>query len=96
MTREPCQFGGHRLARSVLLAVLIAPAPSVAAELESPEEIIAAEIRRAGLPCKNPQHARRDREKSRPDHAVWILECERGTYRVKLTPNLKAEVERIE
>jgi len=72
------------------------PSPVVAADQESPKEIIAVQIRRQGFPCENPQSVGRDSEASKPDEAVWVLQCENATYRVRLIPDMAADVERIE
>lgn len=71
------------------------PLPVSAAEQESPDKIIAAQIRRQGFQCENPQSAKRDSEASKPDEAVWVLQCENATYRVKLIPDMAAQVERV-
>jgi hypothetical protein len=63
---------------------------------ETPKEIIAVRIRKQGYSCDQPISAERDRERSKPDEAVWILKCEDGIYRVWLIPDLAASVERIE
>lgn len=83
------------LAFLIGVAYFAALVPVAAAEQESPEEIIAAQIRQQGFPCDNPQSAQRDREASRPDEAVWVLQCDNATYRVRLIPDMAAHVERI-
>jgi len=60
---------------------------------ESPVEIIAAQIRDQGYVCEKPQSAKEDRAQSAPNETVWILDCESGTYRVTLVPDLAAKVE---
>jgi hypothetical protein len=62
---------------------------------EDPTNIIADQIRAQGYKCDSPQSAQRDRQASRPDEAVWILQCESGGYRVRLVPDLAAKVEQI-
>jgi hypothetical protein len=59
---------------------------------ETPKEIIADQIRRQGFSCDNPVSAKRDLERSKPDEAVWILKCEKTTYRVRLIPDMAADV----
>jgi hypothetical protein len=63
---------------------------------ETPKEIIADQIRRQGFSCDNALSAERDRERSKPDQAVWILKCDKATYRVRLIPDMAAVVERID
>lgn len=74
---------------------LVAPMPVAAAEQETPKDIITIQIRKQGFPCDNPQKADRDREASKPDEAVWVLQCGNATYRVRLIPDKAAHVERI-
>jgi len=62
---------------------------------EEPTNIIADQIRAQGYRCDSPQSAQRDLQASRPDEAVWILQCESGSYRVRLVPDLAAKVEQI-
>lgn len=91
------------MSRTILLALavaapwlVIAQTPSLAqTAAETPEDIIAAQIRRQGFTCDNPKSATRDRERSTPGEAAWFLQCETETYRVKLIPNLAAKVERV-
>ena len=67
-----------------------------AAEEEPPKEVIAAQLKRQGYACDRPETATRDKERSKPDSAVWVLKCESATYRVRLVPDMKADVEKIE
>jgi hypothetical protein len=63
---------------------------------ETPQNDIAAQIRRQGYTCDKPESATRDREHSKPNAAVWILKCENRSYRVRLTPDMGAAVEAID
>jgi len=67
-----------------------------AAEEEQPPEVIAVQIRRQGFECQKPIRAVRDLAESKPDEAVWILDCEDARYRVHLVPDLAAKVERLD
>lgn len=67
----------------------------VAAE-EQVAEIIATHVRDQGHPCDNAETAKRDTEAARPDEEAWILHCDNATYRVRLVPDMRAHVERIE
>jgi hypothetical protein len=60
---------------------------------ETPEEIIAAKIRLQGFACDKPVSAERDRAVSKPNDAVWLLKCEGQNYRVRLIPNMAADVQ---
>lgn len=63
---------------------------------EDPKDIIASQIRRQGFTCDKPKSATRDQEQSSPNETVWILQCEQDSYRVRLVPNMGANVERLE
>jgi hypothetical protein len=63
---------------------------------EDPTNIVADQIRAQGYKCDSPQSAKRDAQASRPDEAVWILQCESGSYRVRLIPDMAATVEKID
>jgi hypothetical protein len=63
---------------------------------ESSKDVIAAQIRDQGYTCDKPQSATRDEQASRPDEAVWVLQCESAKYRVRLDPDMAAKVERID
>ena len=67
----------------------------VAAEQDTPKEIVATRIRRQGYDCGTAQSAERDLAASRPDSAVWVLTCDNAKYRVQLHPSLAAKVELI-
>ena len=74
----------------------IAGLSPLAAQQEVPAEIIAVQIRKQGFACEEAQSAVRDRDASAPNAAVWIPRCRNATYRVRLTPDMGAQVERIE
>ena len=59
---------------------------------ETPQEIIAAKVRLQGFACDKPVSAERDRAASKPNEAVWLLKCEGYSYRVRLVPNMAADV----
>lgn len=62
---------------------------------EVPKEIIAVQIRKQGYACDAPKTATREPSTGNPDDRVWILECENARYRVHLTPDMAARVERL-
>ena len=68
-----------------------ATAPLVAAE--TPQSMLAAQIRLQGFTCDKPLGASRDAKRSRPDRAVWILKCSNATYLVTRAPDMAAKVE---
>ena len=63
-----------------------------AAVAETPKEIIAAKLRLQGFACAKPVSAERDRAASKPNEAVWLLKCQEYNYRVRLVPNMAADV----
>jgi hypothetical protein len=86
--------------RSVFLALavltVLAPAPLAAQSGDDdPTNIVAAQIRAQGYKCDDPQSAKQDLQASRPDEAVWLLQCEDASYRVRLDPDMAATVERV-
>ena len=62
---------------------------------ETPKDVIATQIRSQGFGCNQPTTAERDRLASIPDEGVWLLQCEDGSYRVRLIPHMAAKVERV-
>ncbi len=63
---------------------------------DDPTNIVADQIRAQGYKCDSPQTAKRDAQASKPDEAVWVLQCESGSYRVRLDPDMGAKVEKID
>ena len=53
---------------------------------ESPQDVLAAQIRTQGFACDKAINARRDAKRSKPDHEVWVLRCSNATYRVSRFP----------
>ena len=81
---------------SLLLAAAATLAGASASAQEDPTNIVADQIRAQGYKCESPQSAKRDPQASRPDEAVWVLQCESGSYRVRLIPDMAATVEKID
>ena len=63
---------------------------------ESAANIIAVQLRRQGFACGKAKNAERDIAASRPDMAVWTLNCDNASYRVQLVPNMAAKVEKLD
>lgn len=83
----------------VLAAIVMAAGVvfvSMASAQQSPKDDIAAQIRDQGYKCASPQSAERDQQASKPDEAVWVLNCEDASYRLRLIPDLAAKVELID
>jgi len=83
----------------VSLAILSAPATAQTnasqAESEAADDV-ATQIREQGYDCKDPTNAKRDQKASEPNETVWILTCENASYRVRLVPDMGAQVEKID
>ena len=60
---------------------------------ETPQTMLAAQIRTQGFSCDKALGAIRDKKRSRPDRAVWVLKCSNASYRVTRSPDLAAKVE---
>lgn len=82
---------------SLLLAIAVAVfSPQVWAQqvaAETPQTMLSAQIRTQGFACDKALGATRDKKRSRPDRAVWILKCSNATYRVSRAPDMAAKVE---
>ena len=84
---------------SLLLVAMAATAAVwvfTASAQEDATNIVADQIRAQGYKCDSPQSAKQDTQASKPDEAVWILQCESGSYRVRLIPDMAATVEKID
>jgi hypothetical protein len=60
---------------------------------ETPQGMLAAQIRLQGFTCDKPLSAVRDRKRSRPDRDVWALRCNNAAYRITRAPDMAAKVE---
>lgn len=63
---------------------------------ETPQGMLAAQIRLQGFTCDKPLGATRDVKRSKPDHDVWVLKCSNATYRVSRAPDMAAKVEPLQ
>ena len=79
-----------------ILSAVVVLAEGVRAQEMAAAEIIADQIRDQGYACHEALSAERDPADSRPDEAAWILECDNATYRVRLIPDMAADVERVD
>jgi hypothetical protein len=68
---------------------------SNASAQELTKELLAAQIRDQGYRCNKAISAKKDSTRSRPDQAVWVLQCGNGTYRLRLVPDMAARVQRL-
>lgn len=76
---------------AVLAGALLADVAT--AQVEAPLDVLAVAVRAQGHPCDKPVRAERDATASKPNRAVWRLQCSNGSYRVVLRPDMAAEVE---
>jgi hypothetical protein len=76
-------------------AVLVSSGRVTWAQEASPE-ILAAQLRLQGHRCDQPVTAQRDAQLSKPDETVWILRCGNASYRMRLTPDMAARVEKLD
>lgn len=60
---------------------------------ETVQDMLAAQIRSQGFTCDKALGATKDTERSRADHAVWVLRCTNASYRVSRAPDMAAKVE---
>jgi hypothetical protein len=74
-------------------SIVLLPGAAAQAQAEKPQDEIAAQVRIQGFPCDKAQGATRDKKRSRPDYAVWVLKCGNATYRVSRAPDMLAKVE---
>lgn len=74
---------------------LIGSSPAQAAG-DTPQNMLAAQIRMQGVACDKALGAVKDAKQSRPDHEVWTLKCSNATYRVSRYPDMAAKVERLQ
>ena len=90
-----CDWRWPGLLAGLLMTLCLSSQLAIAQDVESPKDDIAAQIRAQGYACDQPQSATRDAQASRPDEEVWLLRCEGASYRVRLIPDMAAQVERI-
>jgi outer membrane lipoprotein-sorting protein len=82
-----------RLRTASILAVFAVLASTVAAQAQQPQDELAAQVRIQGFACDKAQGATRDKKRSKPDYAVWVLKCSNATYRVSRAPDMAAKIE---
>jgi hypothetical protein len=87
-----------RLAVEVAAAVALTCLSALAVLAEETEAagIVAAQLRSQGYACQAPVAATRDRQASKPLSTVWVLRCRNASYRVRLVPDMAAQVTRLD
>lgn len=58
-------------------------------------DILATQLRDQGYACDQPKSAEQDTQASKPGEAVWVVQCEGAKYRMRLHPDMAAEIERL-
>ncbi|MGD9502140.1 MAG: hypothetical protein AB7V40_06600 [Methyloceanibacter sp.] len=58
--------------------------------------ILAAQLRDQGYVCDQPKSAEQDAQASKPDEEVWVVQCENARYRMRLHPDMAADIERLD
>ncbi len=81
--------------RLLFCALISVVSVTTAYSQEDPTNIVAAQVREQGYQCKTPKSAVADPDDSTPDEKVWILTCEDASYRVRLVPDMAADIEQI-
>jgi len=81
------------LRNASIFAALAVLASTVAAHAQKPQDELAAQVRIQGFACDKATGATRDKKRSKPDYAVWVLKCSNTTYRVSRAPDMAAKIE---
>jgi hypothetical protein len=81
---------------AAICAVLASSGSAWALDAEIAARDIAVQLRSQGYACENPRDAMRDASASKPDQSVWTIQCDGRKYRVRLVPDMAAQVERID
>jgi hypothetical protein len=88
------------IAGSLLLVIATAVGTSSVeaqqAPAEAPATMLAAQVRIQGFTCDKALGATRDKKRSRPDLAAWILRCSNATYRVTRAPDMAAAIKPLQ
>ena len=86
----------HGLLIGALTVALLISGSRDAAAQATPPETLAAQLRLQGHRCDEPVTAQRDAQLSQPDEIVWNLRCGNASYRMRLTPDMAARVEKLD
>lgn len=76
-----------------IVAAFSVAADATPANAQSPQDDLAAQVRIQGFACDRAQGAIRDKKRSKPDYAVWVLKCSNAVYRVSRAPDMAAKIQ---
>ena len=68
---------------AIVFTALAGATPPSFAQDKQAASILADAVRVRGFTCEKPKNVRREAKKSRPDEAVWLIDCGNATYRVR-------------
>jgi hypothetical protein len=77
------------------VAILVSNGGVVWAQV-TPPETLASQLRLQGHRCDDPVTAQQDTQLSKPDETVWNLRCSNASYRMRLTPDMAARIEKLD
>jgi len=84
----------YKIALAALGAISVMSAPAASAQ-KITKDLLASQIRDQGYHCNKAISAKKDLKRSKADEAVWVLRCGDGTYRMRLVPDMAAQVQRL-
>ena len=79
------------IAALIVVAALVAILPQNVSAQETAKGLLAIQARSQGYPCDVPVSA--SRKSSKRDVSVWVLRCDRNSYRMTLAPDMAARVQ---
>jgi hypothetical protein len=78
---------------SIVVVVAAATLAQSASAQETSKDLLAIQVRAQGYPCGQAVSATRDKKRSGPVVSVWVLQCDRNSYRMTLGQDLAARVQ---
>lgn len=86
----------HGILVGAFAMALLASGGRGASAQQTPPEDLASQLRLQGHRCDEPVTAQQDAQLSKPDETVWNLRCGNASYRMRLTPDMAARVEKLD
>ena len=82
----------------LMLVAVLSVGPNVAMGQTNPDDnaaadLVATQVREQGYTCEEPTSASQDPDSE--GDAVWTLRCANASYRVRLVPDMAAQIEQI-